>query len=198
MKLLKALLLSSVVAFASNAAMATTLTFDDVGGGLSGSNYGGFTWNNINTYNATNAVSGYHNGIVSGSYVAYNANANPGSFSSATAFTLNSAFFTGAWNDGLTIHAVGTGLNNYSMDFVVNTNAPSEITFNWTGLTSVQFSSSGGTPHGFLNGSGAHFALDNLTVNAVSAVPEAETYAMLLAGLGVMGAVARRRKAKQA
>ncbi len=32
----------------------------------------------------------------------------------------------------------------------------------------------------------------------VSAVPEPETYAMLLAGLGVMGAVARRRKAKQA
>jgi FtsP/CotA-like multicopper oxidase with cupredoxin domain len=31
----------------------------------------------------------------------------------------------------------------------------------------------------------------------VSAVPEAETYAMMLAGLGLMGAVARRRKAKQ-
>jgi hypothetical protein len=32
----------------------------------------------------------------------------------------------------------------------------------------------------------------------VSAVPEPETYAMMLAGLGVMGAVARRRKVKQA
>jgi hypothetical protein len=31
----------------------------------------------------------------------------------------------------------------------------------------------------------------------VTAVPEPETYAMLLAGLGLMGAVARRRKAKQ-
>ncbi len=39
-----------------------------------------------------------------------------------------------------------------------------------------------------------------LIINAlsVSAVPEPETYAMLLAGLGLMGAVARRRKAKQA
>jgi hypothetical protein len=32
----------------------------------------------------------------------------------------------------------------------------------------------------------------------VSAVPEIETWAMMLAGLGLMGAVARRRKAKQA
>lgn len=33
---------------------------------------------------------------------------------------------------------------------------------------------------------------------AVATVPEPETYAMLLAGLGLMGAVARRRKDKQA
>jgi hypothetical protein len=32
----------------------------------------------------------------------------------------------------------------------------------------------------------------------VQSVPEPETYAMVLAGLGVMGAIARRRKAKQA
>lgn len=32
----------------------------------------------------------------------------------------------------------------------------------------------------------------------VAAVPEPETYAMLLAGLGILGAVARRRKASQA
>ncbi len=38
----------------------------------------------------------------------------------------------------------------------------------------------------------------NPTWTLTAAVPEPETYAMLLAGLGVMGAVARRRKAKQA
>lgn len=39
--------------------------------------------------------------------------------------------------------------------------------------------------------------LDRITVSTVAAVPEPETYAMLLAGLGLMGVVARRRQAQQ-
>ena len=35
---------------------------------------------------------------------------------------------------------------------------------------------------------------DNINIATVAAVPEADTYAMLFVGLGVMGAVARRRK----
>ena len=46
---------------------------------------------------------------------------------------------------------------------------------------------------GLLNGIG-----DNATGFGVSAVPEPETYAMMLAGLGLMGAIARRRKSKAA
>ncbi len=37
---------------------------------------------------------------------------------------------------------------------------------------------------------------DNAVGFGVSAVPEPETYAMLLAGLGLVGAIARRRKSK--
>jgi len=39
----------------------------------------------------------------------------------------------------------------------------------------------------------ASYHLDDVSVVAIAAVPEPETYAMLLAGLGVMGVVARRR-----
>ncbi len=60
---------------------------------------------------------------------------------------------------------------------------------------------------GFLTSNASEFRVrENLSasadlygmVTAVTAVPEPETYAMMLAGLGLMGAVARRRKAKQA
>lgn len=50
-----------------------------------------------------------------------------------------------------------------------------------------------------VNNSGAYDSslfLDNVSVTA--AVPEPETYAMLMAGLAMVGAVARRRKGKQA
>ena len=48
---------------------------------------------------------------------------------------------------------------------------------------------------GFTGGTGVSYADQRITSLAVSAVPEPETYAMLLAGLGMMGFVARRRSA---
>ena len=46
--------------------------------------------------------------------------------------------------------------------------------------------------HLYLSGFGAGFSVDNVSV---SAVPEAESYAMMLAGLGALGLMARRRRA---
>jgi len=51
---------------------------------------------------------------------------------------------------------------------------------------------------GFTGATGGSYADQRITsfsVNSVPAVPEPETYAMLLAGLGALGFVARRRKA---
>lgn len=62
------------------------------------------------------------------------------------------------------------------------------------GLNTITFSY---TPDGALNGPGGQGFADEswkIASASVTAVPEPETYAMLLAGLGVMGAIARRRK----
>ena len=60
---------------------------------------------------------------------------------------------------------------------LVNLNGPTTLTFFATGRSDS------------LGGS-----LDNVSVT--TAVPEPESYAMMLAGLGLMGAIARRRKSK--
>jgi len=43
------------------------------------------------------------------------------------------------------------------------------------------------------NQSSLQLGVDNVSINAVAAVPEAETYAMMLAGLGLLSFVSRRR-----
>ncbi len=81
-----------------------------------------------------------------------------------------------------------------------------------TGIAGIQTAYWSGTE--FNSGSAWHFRFfngdqfsdgKNLTLSAwavhpgdVAAVPEPETYAMMLAGLGLMGFVARRRKQKEA
>ncbi len=60
---------------------------------------------------------------------------------------------------------------------------------NASGITRLTFSAIGRSDS--LGGS-----LDNVSVTAVSPVPEAETYAMLLAGLGLLGVASRRRRNK--
>jgi choice-of-anchor C domain-containing protein len=83
-------------------------------------------------------------------------------------------------NGGAATNFVGTrpSATHYSESFTAT-----------TGLTTLKFAS----PASYVDSSGA--TLDNVSVTAV---PEPETYAMLIAGLGLMGAVAVRRKSKHA
>ena len=60
------------------------------------------------------------------------------------------------------------------------------LQFNIAGIHSVVISGDNGT-----------VGFDNLEYGVLTAVPEPETYALMLAGLGLVGAVARRRKAVQ-
>ncbi len=68
-----------------------------------------------------------------------------------------------------------------------------DYTLSWGGITGV-FDSSGNTVLDFTDTSMSGFDYYQQT----AAIPEPETYAMLLAGLGLLGVAARRRKLKKA
>jgi hypothetical protein len=201
MKLMKSMLLAAALvgAVAVSPAMAAPITFDDLSGdgGVIANGYSGLNWSNFGVYDGRDfGASGYVNGRVSGLNTAYNQGGTPASFSAASAFTLNSGSFTGAWSNGLIISVVGlvNGAQAYSDNFTVNTAGPSLHTFDWTNLSSVTFSSAGGTNAGF-NASGNQFVLDNLTISsAVAAVPEPASWAMMILGMGAVGFAMRRRK----
>ncbi len=179
-------------------AAAVVINFDDTSGFIA-NGYNGFNWNNFVVLNGdtyTGNPSGYGAGVVSHSNVALNAFAAPAAISVATGtFKLTSAYMTAAWNDGLTIQVdgyLGTSLV-FSQLFAPSATAPTLYSFNGASIDRAVFSSYGGTHHAGYPGGGAHFNLDNLTLAA--GVPEAASWAMMIAGFGLVGAAMRRRSA---
>ena len=100
----------------------------------------------------------------------------------------------GPAGQGVAVNFGGVTGNFYSTASASNTLYSHTLNFTAasTGLATLSFASAAqaGTP--FDNYSGA--VIDNVSVMA--AVPEPETYAMLLAGLGLMGFLRRRKAAK--
>jgi len=182
------------------------ITFDDLsdnGGGTPIANgYQGLNWSNFYVLNTSlYEASGYVNGVVSPPNVAYNGFGDPASISAApgTNFTLFGGFFTAAWNNGLQINAqaydtFGNPIAADNVTFTENTFGPQEQSFNWANIGSVTFTSFGGTPAGY-DGSGEHFALDNLYVSEVPLPGAMPLFGAALAGLGGLG-FWRRKAAK--
>ena len=90
-------------------------------------------------------------------------------------------------NDSNTVDvAFGTTLNTYTLASADPLGTASLVfTPGATGLYSLSFANRGGDNIGAL--------LDNVNVTMTTAVPEPSTYALMLAGLAGVGAVARRR-----
>ena len=91
-----------------------------------------------------------------------------------------------------------TGTNNFSSWLMDGTNVGDfshfiQFAYNYTNAPVLAFTS-GVSINGFDNY--VNYT-DPMVSGSIASVPEPETYALMLAGLGLMGAVARRRSAKQ-
>lgn len=191
----------ALVAFTTASQASTLITFDDIPGasnynGHIPADYKGLSWTNLDYINPFNsgsdvANSGAGTGIVSLSYDAVSTSGVPVQIQSAAPFMLNSAYFAANWNDGLQVTVRGEfeGAITHTKTFTVNTAGSTREFFNWQNIDTVLITATGGTFHTHNNGTS--FAMDNLII---SNVPEPESYAMLLAGLGLVGFIARRRK----
>lgn len=186
---------------ALSSAHATVITFDDASSTTYYDSlpygYAGLNWDTFSVVNKNASglnPSGYLFGNVSGNYEAFNLGGGLASFSSDSPITLNSAYFTGAWYDGLTIQVKGYAGNTlaYTTSFEVSTTASKLVTFNWINIDTVSFSAYGGANTANYPGDGTHFVMDNLTINAP--VPEADAYLLTLSGILAAGMLARRRK----
>lgn len=209
---MKKLMFLAAVAFAvsgGTAAQAAVINFDDIASGSFSwmpDGYQGFTWTNFAVINGPlYGDSGYNNGIVSGDQVACACAGDLGqTINTLTAggalFTLDSGWFTSAWNDGATLLVEGfaNGGLLHSASYMLDTSGPDFLSFGWSGIDEVQFSISGGTSAG-LPGGGDYFAVDDLSVSlSANGVPEPATWAMLIAGFGLVGASLRRQNRQSA
>jgi hypothetical protein len=196
-------------ALSLSAQAADTLTFDDLGYGVTLSKgeqyeqYKGFTWSNFMSF-SSKAAQG--NGYASG-YTAMYKHSGMGILNweaqgaqlvrvDGSLFDFGSADMIAAWNDGL--HVTVTGWlgdeAKYTQLVTLDSTVVSPKVFNFTDIDKLTFSSFGGMKNPLNLTNGTHFAIDNMNFNVTTAVPEPSSYAMLLAGLTMVGFIARKRK----
>ncbi|MCL2162141.1 MAG: FxDxF family PEP-CTERM protein [Betaproteobacteria bacterium] len=203
----------SVLLFAfTGAAQAApqVITFDETGSSFFANTYPEVDYFNVFTGQIASsglvsgfvgfAVSGYRHvaDAISTEWIAFNPNAvSLSSFASASGelFNLDSFWLAGAWgSQTLTITGYADGVLIDTATIGVSITAQEYFFSGFQGIDTFTIA----TGNDFVldplvSGSGRNWAMGSVTITAV---PEPETYAMLLAGLGIVGAVARRRRIK--
>jgi PEP-CTERM motif-containing protein len=191
------ILVSSV--FPLSVSRGILITFDDVSaasppGTLLQNGYQGFVWSNFWVLNAVpfGTSSGYHNGLISNSNVAYNAFGNPSGISAIGGnFNLVSAYLTAAYTSNLSVQVQGFRGQSlvYGQTAVVTWTGPSLVMLNFQNIDHVEFDSFGGLDAG-IGGSldnNQQFVMDDLNVE-----PVPEPSVILLVGIGTLVLLRRR------
>lgn len=140
----------------------------------------------IATYEGNSA--GYSNDLLLGSLFIFNNHASP------VGSSVNLGTFAPGSELVFRLHVNNTGDDFYTGDASRNVDNMfhARVQENWKpGVTLVSFEDLRGTPEGANGYNDLSFSFTN-----TNAVPEPETYAMMLGGLAVLGAMARRRKSK--
>lgn len=194
---MKRLAVSLIAAGLCAASHATVVSFDDAIGSSWASlpqGYGGLTWGSSpsNTgWHVWQTASYYP--AHSGAFVAY-ADAGQMDISFASAAVFDGAYFSGNWNSTATFRL-----------FLGNTQVASSSTLAVSGgplWLASGYSGQVDRVRLVIGGSTQNWVMDDFTFHApaaspvanLPAVPEPETAALMLAGLGVVGGVATRRR----
>ena len=157
--------------------------------------YGGLFWDNFTLADPLN-YNGYppafFNGVISPTYVAYSDGTGA---VIAGGLHFQDAYFTAGLSDATTLTILGITGNDlvWEQSVTLNTEGPTRVIFTSPKyVAGALFFASTGTG---ADQAATYFTLDDLRFNAV---PEPAAWGLMLTGVGVIGAVARRRRGQLA